>query len=149
MQIQRRGQIGDRAEANLAIVFDDLASGSTPLPGRLAAEGGGKRRIFAIGNYIKQRLLHPVHIWAMTVLKRLPSDGTFNRGKPIRRLLDQGHLKLYSFDLKSATDRWPLALMHDLMSCLWGPTLASAIINGTLGMNSFMVGPPVKSGNHN
>lgn len=32
-------------------------------PGRLAQviEGAGKRRIFAIGNYIKQRLLHPVH----------------------------------------------------------------------------------------
>lgn len=45
-------------------------------PGRLASviEGAGKRRIFAIGNYLKQRLLHPVHQWAMAVLKRLPTD---------------------------------------------------------------------------
>lgn len=32
-----------------------------PIPGRLGAslEGGGKRRRFAIGNYVNQRLLHP------------------------------------------------------------------------------------------
>lgn len=33
--------------------------------GRLgqSIEGGGKRRIFAIGNYVNQRLLKPVHDW--------------------------------------------------------------------------------------
>ena len=49
--------------------------------GRLACsvEGGGKRRIFAIGNYVKQRLLKPYHDWAMELLRRLPMDGTFNQ----------------------------------------------------------------------
>jgi len=55
-------------EKNPAIVFLDLARGLSNFvpslrPGKLAhsVEGAGKRRIFAIGNYVKQRLLYPVH----------------------------------------------------------------------------------------
>lgn len=42
------------------------------ISGRLACSfpGAVKRRIFAIGNYINQRLLRPVHDWFMTVLRR-------------------------------------------------------------------------------
>lgn len=61
--------------------------GFTP-PGRIAQvlDGAGKRRLFAIGNSIKQRLLRPVHDWAMSVLRTLPTDGTFDQMGPIRRL---------------------------------------------------------------
>ncbi|KAI4295030.1 hypothetical protein MLD38_040701 [Melastoma candidum] len=51
--------------------------------------------------------------------------------------------KVYSFDLSSATDRWPLSVIHDLMSMIWGPTLASSIVNGALGLNSFYLGHPL------
>lgn len=59
--------------------------------GKLAAsiEGGGKRRIFAIGNYVKQRYLRPYHDWAMGVLRRLPCDGTFDQEKPLRPTVDE------------------------------------------------------------
>lgn len=52
--------------------------------GRLAstAAGAGKRRLFVLGNYVKQRLLYPVHDWAMRILGRLPSDGTYDQGRP-------------------------------------------------------------------
>lgn len=52
-----------------------------PITGRLgqSIEGGGKRRIFAIGKYVNQRLLRPVHDWAMSVLRSIPQDGTFNQ----------------------------------------------------------------------
>lgn len=118
-------------ESNPGIVFADLAAayGTHPLrPGKLAQsiEGAGKRRIFAIGNYLKQRLLHPVHEWAMAVLRRLPP---FNQERPIHRLIRVKDLS--SFDLKSATDRWPLSVMHDVMSMCFGPTVASCIVNGT------------------
>lgn len=76
-------------EKALALGFTSLAQAYSNLhPGRLASviEGAGKRRIFAIGNYVKQRLLHPVHTWAMRVLSRLPCDGTFNQMAPITRL---------------------------------------------------------------
>lgn len=47
-------------------IFDELGPefGSTPYrQGRLAQsfEGAGKRRLFLIGNWFKQRLLHPAH----------------------------------------------------------------------------------------
>lgn len=81
---------------------DDL--GIPPVPGRLGCslEGAGKRRIFAIGNYINQRLLRPVHDWFAAVLRR---DGTFDQARPLVRLIPSTHC--FSFDLKSATDRWP------------------------------------------
>jgi hypothetical protein len=52
-------------------------------PGKLAqaVEGAGKRRLFAIGNSVKQRLLYPVHDWAMRVLARIPTDG-LNKSVP-------------------------------------------------------------------
>ncbi|XP_075504430.1 putative mitochondrial protein AtMg01110 [Primulina tabacum] len=40
-------------------------------------------------------------------------------------------------DIKSATDRWPLVIIYTLMELLFGPTWASSIVNGTLGLNSF------------
>nr|QLA48200.1 RNA-dependent RNA polymerase [Medinilla magnifica] len=113
--------------------------------GRLAQviEGDGKRRVFAIGNYIKQRLLFPVQQWASEVLSRIPTDGMFDQEKAIRRLRMKGFKSVYSFDLKSATDRWPLGLICDLMSMIWGPTFANAIVNGALGLNTFFLGPPM------
>lgn len=84
-------------------------SGPTTSPGRLAFStdaGDGKRRIFAIGNYVHQRLLRPLHDFLMRVLACLPTDGTFDQLRPLDRL--KGKIDVYSFDLKSATDRWPL-----------------------------------------
>lgn len=67
--------------------------------GKLASlvEGGGKRRIIAIGNYVNQRLLKPYHDWAMKVLKRLTSDGTYNQTAPLANLVNC--MFPYSFDL--------------------------------------------------
>lgn len=70
----------DLFEKQVGPPFSSLLGAYQGVPlvtGRLAQaiEGGGKRRIFAICNYIKQRLLHPVHIWAMTVLSSLKTDG--------------------------------------------------------------------------
>lgn len=65
-------------------------------------EGGGKRRIFAIGNFINQRLLAPIQKWLMKVLRRIPMDGTFNQTKPLDLL--KGATTCSSFDLKSATE---------------------------------------------
>lgn len=82
--------------------------------GRLgqSVEGGGKRRIFAIGNYVNQRLLKPIHDWLMSVLKMIPMDGTFQQERPLDRLVGERHV--FSFDLKSATDRWPLLLLFEV-----------------------------------
>ncbi|XP_042517490.1 uncharacterized mitochondrial protein AtMg01410 [Macadamia integrifolia] len=101
----------------------------------MACEGAGKRRIFAIGNYTKQRLLYPYHEWAMAVLRRIPNDGTFDQTAPLKRLV--GFKNVFSFDLKSATDRFPLHFIYRVFECLFGPSLASAVVNSTLGINLF------------
>ncbi|DAB41745.1 RNA-dependent RNA polymerase [Oxybasis rubra mitovirus 1] len=124
-------------------VFDDLAcafdrSGVDLLPGRLAQslEGAGKRRLFVIGNYFKQRLLYPIHAWAMSVLRRIPMDGTFFQERPIQRLVMKDLQTVFSFDLSSATDRWPVPIIHDLVACIFGQTMASCIVNGSLALNA-------------
>jgi len=81
----------------------------------LSLEGAGKRRIFAIGNYIKERLLYPVHQWAMDLLRSIPTDGRFNQFGPIERLLKLNLDSCFSFDLKNATDRWPLSFIYSMM----------------------------------
>lgn len=55
-------------------------------------------------------LLRPVHDWSMSVLKRIPMDGTFNQTAPLMRLV--GSTDSYSYDLSSATDRWPFRIIH-------------------------------------
>lgn len=99
----------------------DLSAADVPVKtGRLAAtlEGAGKRRVFAIGNYIKQRLLAPYHRWFMTRLRRIPMDGTFDQCRPLDYLV--GSNVTYCFDLKSATDRWPLPLLNTMAQLLLG-----------------------------
>lgn len=81
--------------------------------------------LFSIGNYGYQRLLKPFHDLCMEVLKSIPMDGTFNQTAPLDRLT--GADKVYSFDFKSATDRWPLALQVDFVKELFGNTFSSFI----------------------
>lgn len=111
--------------------------------GRLASvvEGGGKLRLFVIGNYVKQRLLKPYHDWAMAVLRRLPNDGTFHQTAPLRWL--KNRMDVYSFDLKSATDRWPRLIMNVMMGQLFGQQTATAVVETALGLSFFTVGPPL------
>lgn len=73
----------------------------------------------------------------MAVLKRIQNDGTFNQPEPLKYLL--GHSHCYSYDLKYATDRWPLHFLYVIMIMLFGPSLASSIVNTTLGFNVFDV----------
>lgn len=112
-------------EKHVGPYFASLLGAYRGLPiasGRISQviEGGGKRRLFAICNYVQQRLLFPVHKWAMSVLSRIPTDGTFNQERPLHRLKSKGLNILFSFDLKSATDRWPLSVMYTLQECIWG-----------------------------
>lgn len=134
----------DFYERTLGLIYHDLghAFGATYLrSGKLGQVlvGAGKRRWFVMGNYVKQRLLYPVHVWGMSVLRTLPADGTFYQERPIERLFARGHRIGHfraCYDLSAATDRWPVAVIHDLMSCLFGSTLASCIVNGCLAINS-------------
>lgn len=122
------------------------AFSSYPLhSGRLACslEGAGKRRLFVIGNYIKQRLLHPVHEWAAKVYALSPWMVLSIKDRPIQLLMNRPLSKVYSFDLTAATDRWPVSTIHDFMMGVFGPSMASCIVNGALALNSCSVVPPL------
>ncbi|KAK6923544.1 RNA-dependent RNA polymerase, mitoviral [Dillenia turbinata] len=101
------------------------------------AAGSGKRRIFAICNYVNQRLLKPFHDWLMSILRIIPMDGTFNQVRPLEYIA--GKKEYYSFDLKSATDRWPLLYQFELVQSLFDRSFASSVVNSALGCNVFDV----------
>ena len=44
----------------------------------------------------------------MKVLSSIPTDGTFDQERPLLRFKSKRKRQTFSFDLKSATDRWPL-----------------------------------------
>lgn len=50
----------------------------------------------------------------MSVLAPIPMDRTFDQVAPLDRLT--GFKEGFRFDLKSATDRWPLPVMNSLMA---------------------------------
>lgn len=79
----------------------------------------------------------------MSVLRKIPQDGTYDQLGPIRALSRFRPKDLYPFDLKSATDRWPLAIIYTLFEVLFGPSFASVVVNSSLGLNSFMVWKPL------
>jgi len=51
-------------------------------------EPGGKSRIITIADIFSQSLLHPIHESLFTVLKSLPSDGTFNQQGQVKRIME-------------------------------------------------------------
>lgn len=112
--------------------------------GRLgqSIEGRAKRRIFAMGNYLCQRLLKPFHEWLMKLLSTLPMDGTFDQPAPLKRLVGERHI--HSFDLSAATDRFPLRVIFHVIEGMLGSVTASAVVNATLASHVFDV-PFVKS----
>jgi len=75
-------------------------------------EGSGEVRVFANPLPLFQALVRPLHDWVMNVLRRLPTDGTYNP----RPLLGQSNL--FSFDLKARlfAGRWK---WRCLVSFVW------------------------------
>lgn len=88
-----------------------------------------------MSNYfnLNQRLLKPVYDWLMQVLRKIPMDGTFHQHKPLDRLV--GNQTSYSFDLKSATDRWPVFFLFEVFKVCFGQPFASSVVNSALAFN--------------
>lgn len=86
-------------------------------------EGGGKVRIVAAADYWTQWALKGLHNTVFALLRTIPQDGTFNQWKPVEDhvlpLLRQGQ-GVYSYDLSSATDRLPLFVQEQVLTCLIG-----------------------------
>jgi len=76
---------------------------------------------------ITQWTLEPLHKLIFNVLRLLPTDGTFDQLKPLKKLIELvnlHNLPLYSFDLSSATDRLPVSIQVEILKFLLGEKLA-------------------------
>jgi len=83
-----------------------------------------KTRIIAILDYWSQSALVPLHEELFRNLKKFPADRTFNQGEFKSLLASPG--PFYSFDLSSATDRFPMPLQELVLSLLIGEDKAAA-----------------------
>jgi hypothetical protein len=82
----------------------------------------GKDRIIAIVDYWSQSALKPIHHHLNMILKRIPTDCTFDQNSFTRSLpsiLPDGN-SFHSIDLSAATDRMPIALQKRVISHVYG-----------------------------
>jgi hypothetical protein len=86
----------------------------------------GKTRVIAQQGYFVQAALLPLHEALMAILKSFPQDLTYRQaGGPSRLKIKEGN-SFHSFDLKSATDRFPLALQVRILEYIFSESLAKA-----------------------
>lgn len=113
---------------SMAELFEKLPCGREIHQGRLASVivGGGKRRLFIIVSYFQQCILKPYHDWAMTVLRCIPNDGTFNQMAPLKYV--KGGTDVSSYDFSSATDRFP---SHPKCYFMWCPLCLGCFRNSS------------------
>lgn len=106
-------------------------------------EPAGKIRVFAMVDCITQCVMKPVHDVLFNILGTIPQDGTFDQLAPAKRLLAKKgpHGSYWSYDLSSATDRFPALLQHAVLALLLGPRLAGLWIR-LLTWRGFIVPAP-------
>jgi len=76
-----------------------------------------KERVIAMVDYTSQFILRPIHEQLLNLLKKLPSDRTFNQD-PYHNWTNNGN-DFHSLDLSAATDRFPIKLQQKFISCLY------------------------------
>jgi len=77
------------------------------------ADKEGKVRVIAILDYFSQTVLRPLHLYLFKVLKKIPQDCTFDQGSFRDKVKDWDYF--CSVDLSSATDRFPVSLIADVL----------------------------------
>lgn len=114
----------------------------------------GKTRIVYEANWWFQDLLKPVHEDLMHLLTRFPSDATYAQldlSNQVGVWTKEGK-GVYSFDLSSATDRWPISHQKIVMERLYGEEIANwwagvlsipAVVRGEKEKISYAVGQPM------
>jgi len=97
----------------------------------------GKTRLFAILDYWSQTSLFRLHNELNSLLRSIEMDCTFDQTSRLTRLVPNE--RYYSFDLKDATDRFPLSIQKAVLSRLTSPEIAEA-------WRTIMVGLPFHYG---
>lgn len=99
----------------------------TPAHSRLRVkhEPGGKARVFAILDYFSQSALSPLHTFLMKWLNSNKNDGTSNHSNAACAVREWTKSKrpIWSFDLTTATDRYPVFLQRIVIDAIFGPEI--------------------------
>jgi len=72
-----------------------------------------KVRVIAIGDYMSQTVLYPLHEYLFRVLKKIPQDCTFGQDNGPGKLKNREYY--CSVDLSNATDRFPISLISSVL----------------------------------
>lgn len=95
---------------------------------RIKYESGGKSRVFAILDWFSQSALIPIHKFLMNWLKTQFQDGTAEHSKAAKACSEWSDGRfgndLWSFDLTTATDRYPLWLQKRVAVAIFGQEIA-------------------------
>lgn len=76
----------------------------------------GKTRVIAMLDFWSQTALRPLHLFIFDLLREIPQDMTFSQGSFVEKVSTWGEgVTLYSVDLSSATDRFPIDLIADVL----------------------------------
>lgn len=87
----------------------------------------GKTREVAILDYWSQTALRGLHQWLFKALKRIPQDCTFNQGEFKNKLdLTRTGESFHSVDLTTATDRFPIELISEVLKFPLGKDYVSS-----------------------
>lgn len=97
-------------------------------------EPAGKIRVVAMTTWWIQVLLYPVHRKLYSLLRTIPQDGTWDQTAPLEELLVEIKSQLthgiqphvFSFDLKAATDRFPIWYQVEVLTRLTNRRFAEA-----------------------
>jgi hypothetical protein len=87
----------------------------------------GKTRVVALGDYWSQTALKPVHDRVFKILKTIYQDQTFDQAKGLQNLAHMTGTEFYCYDLSAFTDRFPLSMIIEFLTLLWGEDIANAI----------------------
>lgn len=95
-----------------------------PTLGRIAYfnDLGGKKRYIALGNWILQGVLRPLHDILIGYLRSLTADCTYNQRRVYsfyKEQVNKGNKSFYRLDLSRATDRLPVSLQASILESLF------------------------------
>jgi len=87
----------------------------------------GKSRVFAIIDYWTQTALTPLHDHLYSLLDKIPEDCTKDQVSGIKKMLSyKGSKWFYSYDLTSATDRFPVVIQERILGHMFDTNCAEA-----------------------
>lgn len=108
----------NKSSVSFTDYMDDLSLGKLVC----LVEPAGKVRTIAMVDSWTQRVMKPVHDWLMEILRCLPTDGTFAQEESVQSFADQfGKSKVWSVDLKSATDLIPCLMYETVLEGILDP----------------------------